>query len=65
MKDGAGKTLGVVPWRVGFREVETKDGKILVNGQPILIRGVNRHEWDMETGQYVRTRDRWCGTSSS
>ena len=54
LKDGAGKTLGVVPWRVGFREVETKDGKILVNGQPILIRGVNRHEWDMETGQNVR-----------
>ena len=41
--------------RVGFRKVETKDGKILVNGQPIIIRGVNRHEWDMETGQYVRT----------
>ncbi len=54
LKDGAGKTVGVVPWRVGFREVETKDGKILVNGQPILIRGVNRHEWDMETGQNVR-----------
>ena len=54
LKDGAGRTLGVVPWRVGFREVETRDGKILVNGQPILIRGANRHEWDMETGQHVR-----------
>ena len=55
LKDAAGKTTDVVPWRVGFRKVETKDGKILVNGQPIIIRGVNRHEWDMETGQYVRT----------
>ena len=54
LKGGDGKTLGVVPWRVGFREVETKDGKILVNGQPILIRGVNRHEWDPETAQSVR-----------
>jgi beta-galactosidase len=54
LKDGAGTTLGVVPWRVGFREVETKDGKILVNGQPILIRGVNRHEWDPQTAQNVR-----------
>jgi beta-galactosidase len=54
LKDAAGQSLGVVPWRVGFREVETKDGKILVNGQPILIRGVNRHEWDPETAQYVR-----------
>ena len=54
LKDGAGKVLGVVPWRVGFREVETKDGKLLVNGQPIVIRGVNRHEWDPETAQNVR-----------
>jgi beta-galactosidase len=54
LKDATGKSLGVVPWRVGFREVETRDGRILVNGQPILIRGVNRHEWDMETGQYIR-----------
>jgi beta-galactosidase len=55
LKDAAGKATDVVPWRVGFREVETRDGKLLVNGQPILIRGVNRHEWDMETAQYVRT----------
>jgi beta-galactosidase len=55
LRDAAGKSLGVVPWQVGFREVETRDGKILVNGQPILVRGVNRHEWDPETAQYVRT----------
>jgi beta-galactosidase len=55
LKDAAGRVLGVVPWKVGFREVETRAGKLLVNGQPILVRGVNRHEWDMETGQYVRT----------
>ncbi|HSD65687.1 MAG TPA: glycoside hydrolase family 2 TIM barrel-domain containing protein, partial [Vicinamibacteria bacterium] len=54
LKDAAGRVLGIVPWRVGFREVETRDGRILVNGQPILIRGVNRHEWDPETAQYVR-----------
>jgi beta-galactosidase len=54
LKDEAGATLGVVPWRVGFREVETRDGKLLVNGQPIVIRGVNRHEWDPDTGQHVR-----------
>ena len=54
LKDAGGRSLGVVPWRVGFREVETRDGKILVNGQPILIRGVNRHEWDPQTAQNVR-----------
>jgi beta-galactosidase len=54
LKDGSGKVLGVIPSRVGFRKVETRDGKILVNGQPILIRGVNRHEFDPGTAQYVR-----------
>jgi beta-galactosidase len=54
LKDAAGATLGVVPWQVGFREVETRDGKLLVNGQAIVIRGVNRHEWDPDTGQNLR-----------
>jgi beta-galactosidase len=53
LKDAAGRALDVVPTRVGFRKVETRDGKILVNGQAIVIRGVNRHEWDMVTGQHV------------
>lgn len=55
--DDAGKTLEVVPWRVGFRRVETKHGQLLVNGMPTLFRGVNRHEWDPEVGQ-VMTRER-------
>ncbi len=57
LEDGSGRVLGVVPSRVGFREVEIEDGKLLVNGQPILIRGVNRHEHDPETG-HVMSRDR-------
>ncbi|HUL80033.1 MAG TPA: glycoside hydrolase family 2 TIM barrel-domain containing protein [Vicinamibacteria bacterium] len=55
LRGAGGTSLGVVPWRVGFRKVETRGGRILVNGQPILIRGVNRHEWDPDTAQYVRT----------
>jgi beta-galactosidase len=54
LEDASGRVLGIVPWRVGFRKVETRDGKILVNGEPIVIRGVNRHEWDPDTAQYVR-----------
>jgi beta-galactosidase len=54
LRDGAGKVAGVIPSRVGFRRVETRQGKILVNGQAILIRGVNRHEFDPGTAQYVR-----------
>ena len=45
--------LGVVPARVGFREVEVKGARLLVNGAPILIRGVNRHEHEPDTGQVV------------
>lgn len=52
-----GAVLEVIPWRVGFRSVETKEGRLLINGQPTLIRGVNRHEWDPDHGHVV-TRER-------
>lgn len=38
---------------IGFRSVEIKGNQLLVNGQPIVIRGVNRHETDPHTGHYV------------
>jgi beta-galactosidase len=58
LRDAAGgPPLEVIPWRVGFRRVEIKDGALLVNGQPTLFRGVNRHEWDPDFGQVV-TRER-------
>lgn len=56
-KDSAGRTLQCVPWRVGFRSSEIKNGHLLVNGMPVLIRGVNRHETDPKLGQVV-TRER-------
>ncbi|PTX99069.1 glycoside hydrolase family 2 TIM barrel-domain containing protein [Opitutus sp. ER46] len=49
----SGQMLESIPWRVGFRSVEVKDGRLLVNGMPTLIRGVNRHEWDPDLGQVV------------
>ena len=55
LKDASGKVLAVLPERIGFRKVEIRDQKLLVNGKPFLIRGVNRHEHDPETGQYVRS----------
>ena len=39
--------------RVGFRRVEIKDAQLLVNGQPIYIKGVNRHELDPDEGYNV------------
>ncbi|MEU1116224.1 MULTISPECIES: glycoside hydrolase family 2 TIM barrel-domain containing protein [unclassified Streptomyces] len=40
-----------IPLRVGFRTVALRDGRITVNGRPILFRGVNRHEFHPETGR--------------
>lgn len=39
--------------RVGFRQVELKNGQLHVNGVPVLIKGVNRHEHDPDTGHAV------------
>lgn len=52
-----GKTIETIPVRVGFRKVEIKDAQLLVNGKPILIKGVNRHELDPDGG-YVVSRER-------
>jgi len=38
---------------VGFREVKLLNGQLAVNGRPIYIKGVNRHEHDPDTGHYV------------
>jgi len=53
LKDKAEKVLEVIPVNVGFRKVEIKDGNLLVNGQRILIKGVNRHEIHPDLGQAV------------
>ncbi|MBR8743278.1 glycoside hydrolase family 2 TIM barrel-domain containing protein [Nocardiopsis sp. MG754419] len=39
--------------RVGFRTVVVEDGRLEVNGRPLLLRGVNRHEWDPDHGRAV------------
>lgn len=51
------KLLECIPQRVGFRKVEIKNKQLLVNGQPILIKGVDRHELDPDGG-YVVSVDR-------
>ena len=47
------KTLEVIPVKVGFRKIEIKNAQLLVNGQPVLIKGVNRHEMDPDNGYYL------------
>ena len=53
LKDAAGRVLEVIPSRVGFRTVEIRGGRVLVNGQAILVKGVNRHEHSPDSGHYV------------
>jgi len=45
--------LEVVRQKVGFRHIEIKGGQLLVNGQPILIKGADRHELDPDGGYVV------------
>lgn len=56
VKEG-GKVSEVIPLKVGFRKIEMKNAQLLVNGQPILIKGANRHEMDPDGG-YVISRER-------
>lgn len=56
-QDADGHTLEIVPIKVGFRTVEIDGSQLLVNGQPVLIKGVNRHELD-PVGGYVVSRER-------
>lgn len=53
LKDEAGKQQDLISSRVGFRQVEIKNSQLLVNGQPILVKGVNLHEHNPATGHYV------------
>lgn len=53
LTDHAGRLLDVQRTRVGFRTVAYGPGKFTVNGQPIVFRGVNRHETDPDHGQAV------------
>jgi len=46
----AGEVIEAMTQQVGFRKVEIKNGNLNVNGKPIMIRGVNRHEWDPVMG---------------
>ena len=47
------EVIEVIPSLIGFREVELRKGRLLVNGVPVLFKGVNRHETNPETGKYV------------
>ncbi|SMB85790.1 beta-galactosidase [Pasteurella testudinis DSM 23072] len=55
--DQHGELLDCEAYDIGFRKVEIKRGQLLLNGKPLLIRGVNRHEHHPERGHAVTRED--------
>ncbi len=53
LQDAKGKVVEQVEQPVGFRSVEIKEGQLLVNGNPVRFRGVNRHEHDPRTARVM------------
>ena len=53
LKNSKGKVTEATSIKVGFRTAEVKDKQFKINGQPVLIKGVNIHEHSEHTGHYV------------
>ncbi|MEM7548574.1 MAG: glycoside hydrolase family 2 TIM barrel-domain containing protein [Bacteroidota bacterium] len=51
LKDKNGKLVEARSTRIGFREIDISDGQFKVNGVPVLLYGVNRHDWDAKTAK--------------
>ena len=56
LRNRRGKVEEVVRHRVGFRRVEIRNGLFLVNGRPVKLKGVNRHEHDMLQGKVITSQ---------
>lgn len=57
LKQEDGEVIEVVPLKTGFRRFEIKDKIMLMNGERIIINGVNRHEWNPRRGRAVTPED--------
>lgn len=51
--DTDGNLIEATSAKIGFRTSEIKNGQLLVNGQPVLLKGVNRHEHDEYFGHVI------------
>jgi beta-galactosidase len=58
LKDATGKTVESTGSQTAFRKMEIKDKQVLINGQPIIIRGTNIHEHHEKFGHYVDSETR-------
>lgn len=57
LKDPSGAAIDFESCRVGFRQVEIKDGLVQLNGRRLVLRGVNRHEHHPERGRALTEAD--------
>ncbi|NDA84073.1 MAG: hypothetical protein EBY00_05230, partial [Actinobacteria bacterium] len=55
--DPKGKVVQTATQKVGFRRVEIKDHQVLVNGQPVIFYGINRHDFNKRTGRVISAED--------
>ena len=53
LQNADGAVIEQVTQKVGFRSIHIKNGQLLINGKPIKIRGVNRHEHDPYTARVM------------
>jgi len=57
VSDPSGRIMEATSVKIGFRTTEIKGGQLLVNGQAILLKGVNRHEHNPDYGHVVNEKD--------
>jgi beta-galactosidase len=53
LSDQKGNSCDIRSFRTGFRHIKVEDRELLINGQPVMIKGVNRHEHDDRTGKTI------------
>lgn len=53
LSDESGQVVEVLRNHIGFRQVELKEGRLLINGQPLVVKGVNRHEHEPLAGHAI------------
>lgn len=55
--DREGRLTEIVPYRIGFRNLCIENGVIKLNGKRLFLRGVNRHEWNAQSGRCITAQD--------
>ena len=57
VKNSDGSVIEVVPYPIGFREFGIDHKVMKLNGERLVICGVNRHEWNASSGRYISLED--------